>query len=209
MFSWMIPLVFAAGLALTLLHNSDGSHEGASDGSREGAPDGSIDGTGGPSVPARSPAAADSQAGAASTPSRLFSITRSKNDNRVCYDVRLAGAKLDPEDPVNVYWIIPSEKNKIEELSGMERRRAYGYDLKKAYGGDSADITLKPIPQTLRLKKLGGRWAAVTKIDSVDARLDSAFVMATDSGLLPKVEWVKLFGTAVGTSRAVIDTLRP
>jgi hypothetical protein len=140
---------------------------------------------------------------------RLFVITRNLNDNMVCYDACIRGSKLDAKEPVRVYWTIPKEKNKIEDLTRMERSRAYGFDVVKSYGGDSVDIALKPLPRPMRVKRHDGRWVAVMKIDSVQAALTSAYVMADNSGLIPTVQWIKLTGKEVSGGRHVTETLKP
>ena len=140
---------------------------------------------------------------------RLFVITRNLNDNMVCYDACIKKSKLDEKEPVKVYWTIPKEKNKIESLSMLERNRAYGFDVVKLYGGDSADITLKPLPRPMRVKLHKGHWVAVMTIDSVRAALTSAYVMADNSGIMPDVQWIKLKGKAINGGKAVTETIKP
>jgi hypothetical protein len=139
---------------------------------------------------------------------RLFVITRNKNDNQVCYDVQVKGGKLDAKTPVIVYWTIPQENNKTEELSSMERSKAYGLDVLRSYGGDSVDIKLKPLPRPLRVKKLDGTWKAVMKIDSTDAVFASAYVMAS-GGIIPKVQWIRIDGVDVIHGGEVSETIKP
>jgi hypothetical protein len=140
---------------------------------------------------------------------RLFVITRNLNDNMVCYDACIRKSKLDVEEPVKVYWTIPKEKNKIENLTMIERNRAYGFEIVKMYGGDSVDFTLKPLPRLMRVKKHGKQWVAVTTIDSVQAIMTSAYVMADNSGLMPDVQWIKMTGKAISGCKVVTETIKP
>ncbi len=117
---------------------------------------------------------------------RLFIITRNKNDNMVCYDAHSREGKLDAKEPLGVYWIIPQKDNKVEKLSSLERSRAYGFDLVRSFGGDSADFKMKALPRKLRVKRIDEKWVALMTIDSVEAILTSAYVMA-GSGIMPKV----------------------
>ena len=65
--------------------------------------------------------------------SPLFIIERSKNANVVHYDARLtADGKLDPKDPVIAYWVLSAEDGRREELSWIEKKKAYGFDIKPA-----------------------------------------------------------------------------
>ena len=61
----------------------------------------------------------------------LFIIERSKNANVVHYDARLtADGKLDPREPVIAYWVLSAEDGRREELSWIEKKKAYGFDMK-------------------------------------------------------------------------------
>jgi len=125
---------------------------------------------------------------------RLFRITRNKNDNIVCYDVRNKDGKLDKETPVSVYWVIPSKKNNLENLNFLERTKAYGISVVKEFGQDSVDIQLKAGKRPIRVTVRGGRWVALTILDSGEVALDSVYVMAEESGMNPKVQWVEVMG---------------
>jgi hypothetical protein len=61
----------------------------------------------------------------------------------------------------------------------------------------------------MRVKWHDGRWVAVMNIDSVQAALTSAYVMADNSGLIPTVQWIKLTGKEVSGGRHVTETLKP
>jgi len=134
---------------------------------------------------------------------RLFRITRNKNNNIVCYDVQLKDGKLDDRAPVSVYWIIPSENNKLEELNFIERTKAYGVSVEKTYGRDSVDIRLKAGKGILRVTTRGNRWVALATVDSREVALDSVHVMAEESGLTPTVKWVEVFGLDPATGESV------
>jgi len=134
---------------------------------------------------------------------RLFRITRNKNDNIVCYDVRQKNGKLDKDDPVSVYWIIPSKKNKMESLNFVERRKAYGINVVKAYGQDSVDISLKAGKKPIRVTRRGGRWVALAAVDSMQVAIDSVYVMADESATMPTVKWVEIMGHSPDTGGPV------
>jgi histidyl-tRNA synthetase len=134
---------------------------------------------------------------------RLFRITRNKNDNIVCYDVLLKNGRLDTKNSVSVYWLIPSENNKLESLNFLERTRAYGISVVKAYGEDSVDVTLKSAKRPIRVSARGSRWIAVTSIDSREIILDSVYVMADESSTTPTVKWTDILGRDGGTGESI------
>jgi len=134
---------------------------------------------------------------------RLFRITRNKNNNVVCYDVRHLSGRLDKDSPVSVYWVIPSENNKLENLSFLERTRAYGISVVKTFGQDSVDILLKAGNNPIRVTVRGGRWVALTALDSREVAIDSVYVMADESSAMPKVQWVEVLGRYTATGESV------
>jgi hypothetical protein len=134
---------------------------------------------------------------------RLFRITRNKNDNIVCYDVLGKSGKLDKDNPISVYWVIPSKDNKLESLNYLERTKAYGISVEKAFGQDSVDIMLKAGKKPIRVASRGGRWVALATLDSREVALDSVFVMADESGPKPTVQWVEVIGRDPGTGEQV------
>ena len=131
---------------------------------------------------------------------RLFRITRNKNDNIVCYDVAQKTGKLEKTEPVSVYWMIPSEKDKLEGLNFVERNRAYGISIEKMFGQDSVDIKLEAGDSPIRVTMRGSRWVALVTLDSREAAIDSIYVMADEAGIMPAVQWVDVLGhyTATG-----------
>jgi hypothetical protein len=134
---------------------------------------------------------------------RLFRITRNKNDNIVCYDVHLKSGKLDKDNPVSVYWVIPSQKNRLENLNFLERTKAYGVSVVKSYVQDSVDIMLKAGKRPIRVTVRGGRWAALMVLDSQQVAIDSVYVMAEESGITPTVKWVEVMGRYPATGESV------
>ena len=134
---------------------------------------------------------------------RLFRVTRNKNDNIVCYDVRNKDGKLDKESPVSVYWVIPSKKNKLENLNFLERTKAYGISVVKAFGQDSVDIQLKAGKRPIRVTVRGGRWVALTTLDSREVAIDSVYVKAEESGAMPTVQWVEVMGRLPAAGESV------
>ena len=143
------------------------------------------------------------EAGGPGQGDRLFRITRNKNNNVVCYDVRHNSGKLNKDSPVSVYWVIPSENNKLENLSFLERTRAYGISVVKTFGQDSVDILLKAGNNPIRVTVRGGRWVALTALDSREVAIDSVYVMADESSAMPKVQWVEVLGRYTATGESV------
>ncbi len=61
------------------------------------------------------------------TSPNLFSIGRSKDANEIFYDINLDNSKkLNTENPINAYWLKRTENNKVEPLSWVQNKFAYG-----------------------------------------------------------------------------------
>src|SRR5579872_5952110 len=65
----------------------------------------------------------------------LFVIERNTNANVVHYDVNLApNGEIDPRRPIQAYWIMAAQDGRREELSALERSRAYGFSVEPEPG---------------------------------------------------------------------------
>jgi hypothetical protein len=139
----------------------------------------------------------------------LFHIERSKNANIVQYDaVEEGSGRLDSKAPVVAYWIMRAEDGRRESLTFLERS-AYGFDVRPEPGG-SWLVKLKSLPdRTLRVLLWRGRWVAQAVIRGRSAVLERVFVEADDSGLVPSVRWIDLFGVDMVTGALLTERLRP
>ncbi len=63
-------------------------------------------------------------------PNQLFYLQRTPNPNTVIYDLNMKDGVVDSVNPIHVYWIRYGEKGQQAELSGIQRRYAYGLETK-------------------------------------------------------------------------------
>ncbi len=141
----------------------------------------------------------------------LFCIDRSKNANRVQYDLELrADGELNADHPLKAYWLMLAEDGRHEELSWLERRMAYGWSLTRSAGRDGFDLRLIACSRrVLRVRRdAAGRYRAAVDIARRDAWLGRLFVKTSDGGIAPSVEYVDLFGIDRVSGRAVSERLR-
>ena len=131
----------------------------------------------------------------------LFIIERSKNANVVHYDARLtADGKLDPKEPVIAYWVLLAEDGRREELSWIEKKKAYGFDIKPAPSVKGYKMTLVADPQRpITVKKEGDAVRAEGVIDGRPAVLEKMYIKASDGLTGPKVEYIELYGKDLQT----------
>jgi hypothetical protein len=134
------------------------------------------------------------QAHAALRRVRLFFIARSKNKNVVCYDL-LIPQTPGSEPTIDVYWEMAAKSGQREELTGLERARAYGYRTLGKNSRGELTISLLAAPQRpLTITSTSARPEARVVINKAPAQLESIYVQTREGGLIPKVLYVDLRG---------------
>ncbi len=148
---------------------------------------------------------------AAAVPERalLFRIDRSTNANYVRYDAVMNGpTTLDPKKPVMAYWVLAAKDGKTEPLSSIEQR-AYGFRVKPE-GNDRWLLVLRAASdRSLRVLRWGDRWVAQAVIAGRSAVLERLYVSVDEGGILPKVNWVDLFGRDMSNQEPVRERIHP
>jgi hypothetical protein len=135
---------------------------------------------------------------------KLFFIQRSKNTNEVHYDARVKkDGGLDPKEPMVGYWINKASDGSRSPITMMQKI-AYGYDTEPGKAG-SWVLRLKAFkerPMWL-VKTKSGKWRAQTKIGGHDAYMSRLYVKTDESGVIPKVLFVDVFGEDINDGKAV------
>ena len=147
------------------------------------------------------------------SPHRLFYIQRSSNANTVVYDAKLLKNKsLDTKNPVYTYWIRYGEKGQKEELTTVQRTLAYGLytDPMKseptsyegyflAYRKRKFIVKLDPKGSPIALFPINGRMQILKKV----------YVSVDESGYMPSVNYIELFGKDQSTGKEVYERFKP
>ena len=142
---------------------------------------------------------------------RLFFVQRSSNINTIIYELNEKYGKLDPENPIRVYWLRYAEKGQKEDLSYIQRKFAYGINTKKT-GNDQYDVrfvSYKKFPLTL-MKAADGKYHIFATIEQKQMILSRIFVKIEGGTLmLPNVAYVELKGTDPSTGREITEHFKP
>jgi hypothetical protein len=141
----------------------------------------------------------------------LFIIERSKNANVVHYDARLdADGKLEPKEPVIAYWIMLAEDGRREDFNWIEKRKAYGFDIKPDPSGNGYEMTVVSFPQRqITVKKEGDAARAELVIDGRPAVLEKMYINSTDGLTGPTVHYIELRGKDVQTGEKRYEKIVP
>ncbi len=149
----------------------------------------------------------------AKTPNQLFYIQRSSNINVVVYDANLgADKKLDPKNPVHTYWLLYTNGGKKQELTGIQRSLAYGLHTKPIVGEpNSYDGYFFAYRKRRFLVKQNtkGEPIALFPINGKMQILEKVFVKVDESGMMPSVVYIELWGRDVNTDKEVYEKFKP
>jgi len=141
----------------------------------------------------------------------LFLIERSKNANVVHYDARITtDGKLDPKEPVMAYWVLLAEDGRREELSWIEKKKAYGFDIKPDPSVNGYKMSLVAAPQLqITVKKAGDAIRAEGVIGGQPAVLEKIYINASDGLTGPKVHYIMLYGKDLKTGGKLSQKIVP
>lgn len=143
--------------------------------------------------------------------SPLFVIERSTNANVVHYDANIgADGQLDPRHPITAYWIMAAVDGHREELTALEKSRAYGFSVEP--GSDSSSYRLKLVAQKQReisIVRQGDTVQAEAVIGGRRARLQKMYVNTHKVLAVPTVKYIELFGVDVATGESVSERVTP
>ncbi|HEU4385712.1 MAG TPA: DUF4833 domain-containing protein [Anaeromyxobacteraceae bacterium] len=156
------------------------------------------------------PAAASPAASASACDGELFRIARNKNANEIVYRARRdrAGA-LDPDEPMEAYWLMLAEDGRREGMNFIERIMAYGFSAEAAKEGEGFLVSLKAKKdRPLRLTLRGECPVALARIGDAEGVLRRIFVHATGEALIPTVDYVELYGKDPATGAELYEKVR-
>ena len=142
---------------------------------------------------------------------QLFVIERSANMNVVHYVAQLTkDGALDPKAPVIAYWIMLANGGHREDLNLVEKQLAYGFTIRPDSSGRFYRMTLAADKEReIKVYQAGGNVKAEMVIDGRPAFLHKLYVSSTESGILPSVNYVELFGRDSVTGEQRYEKLMP
>jgi hypothetical protein len=150
-----------------------------------------------------------SWAQAASKP--LFLIERTKNTNKIYYEVNITkGGVIDAKNPVRAFWILwarDSTGKTTEPLSFIEKKLAYGYNVDADPSGRHYNMTLKPFKERLiKVYLQDGTARAEMLINGSPSYFEKMYIYSKGDS---KPDSVKLYGTDIETGNSKCEVVVP
>lgn len=143
-----------------------------------------------------------------SNPNRLFYIQHSNNHNTYVYDVDINKGLLDSSEPIVAYRIIYTRGGIKADLTGLQRRLAYGVTFKKI-ADKSCTFTLAAYPEKeffLRIAEKGKAYVMVS-VNGKNLILKRMFLFSNKTGT--KVDCINFYGKDIKTGRDVVEKFYP
>jgi hypothetical protein len=141
---------------------------------------------------------------------RLFHIERNKNTNIVVYDAQvMPDSSLAEEDPVVVYWIKLAEDSRIEDLKGIEKKMAYGFSVESREGNRLIIDMVADVGRDLVVDRHEGGYRAFMEINGSQAMLDKIYIFAKETLMMPKVQYIELYGVDIESGKEAYEKFEP
>lgn len=142
----------------------------------------------------------------------LFYVQRTPNTNTIMYEVNVKDGKLDADNPVHVYWIRYADNGEKKELNYIQRKFAYGLNVKKL-GENNYDlrfVSYNKHPLYLR-KATDNNYYIYTDIAGKQAALRRIYIRIDPGGTFwsPNVKYIELKGTEVTTGKEISERFKP
>jgi len=144
----------------------------------------------------------------------LFKIEHSTNKNKVYYEAKQnKNGTLDAKTPVHAYWIMwekDSTGKTREDLNAVEKKMAFGFKIEPVSGTQHQTMKLVSCPKRpIDVYQQKGKAVAEIIINGKPAILDKIFISAREAVLLPKVNYLELFGKDVVTGAPRYEKVVP
>jgi len=142
----------------------------------------------------------------------LFSIGRSKDANEIHYALNLDEYNaLNAKNPIQVYWIKRTRKNKIVPLTWIQQKFAYGI-VYLSKSENYAKFRLAAYDKRVfELKKnKNNEFKVFTMSNNMEVEVDRVFIHITGGTFwIPKIPKVELYATLSRTDKKIKETIIP
>jgi len=142
----------------------------------------------------------------------LFKIGRSRDANEIYYTLKLDdNGRLDPKNPISIYWIKRSDGNKTEPLTWIQNKYAYGLNFSSVTDSESEFQFVSYKKMTFHLKKNeDGLFKVFTFAGDKEIELNSIFIQIDGGSFwLPTISRVELHATIPECRTEIAEIIIP
>jgi hypothetical protein len=146
-------------------------------------------------------------------PDQLFYLQRSTNGNTIVYAAKLLKpGQLDPDHPLDVFWRRYEDDGGRRALNFIERTMAYGASPHPSSGHPREyEASIVSFPEVVF--RIGidhtGLPEAVVQMGARAVKLTSIYVQLDESGILPALVYMDIYGLDKATGHIVHEHLEP
>jgi len=140
----------------------------------------------------------------------LFVVKHCKSPNVVVYQAnRTADRELNPEKPVDVYWLMNTKGKTTEALTFIEWKMAFGFKLNTIVKGKKYKISLNAVKnKTITISQNQyGEFEGFILINDKLSKLKDVFVNFEYSFALPDVKYVDFSGYDLATGKLITERI--
>lgn len=142
----------------------------------------------------------------------IFYVQRSVNSNTIVYTARLdAEGRLDRQMPVEVFWRRFNDEGEKRDLSSLERSFAFGVRAEPA-PDEPGSFVMRVVSYPRRpalLRMVDGTPRLEGEVAGKPSRLKHAYLEVDETGRMPSVTRVDLYGYSLATGELVKESFTP
>lgn len=142
----------------------------------------------------------------------LFTIERNRDANQIFYNVNTTSDNiLDVNKPINIYWVKHTDNSKVEALTWVQNKYAYGIDYKSITESEVRFSFVSYEKRIMVLKKgKDGIFHVFTTVNGTEVILNKIFVQI-DGGTFwfPKIPKIELHVQDPISKQHLIETIKP
>ena len=143
----------------------------------------------------------------------LFYIQKSFNQNTVVYALNIdEHGKINPSNPINVFWRRYQEDGRKRELTQIEKTFGYGVKAKPLKNKPNTyvfSIVALKDKQFIATQTPDGKPHVITTIADKNSLIERVYIKAEHTKLLPKVFYLEVFGTDLKSKKPVYQKIIP
>ena len=142
----------------------------------------------------------------------LFSIGRSKDANEIYYLINFDKSnKLNIEEPIQAYWLKRSENNKVEPLTWIQKKFAYGIvylSKSESYAKFRFAAYNKRVFELKKNKQ--NEFRVFTISGNKEVEVNKIYIYITGGSFwIPEIPKVELYATISETDKKLKETIIP